>query len=55
MPSKKTKKKQCFVESKWVESNDGTFSLVFESKKPLATRDMNSAENHTNKVILILN
>lgn len=55
MPSKKTKKNQCFVEPKWVESNDGTFSLVIESKKPLATRGMGSAKKQTNKVILILN
>lgn len=54
MPSKKKIKRFKNVSNKpeWIESKDGTFTLIVETKKSIAAKNSNYFENNNNKVIL---
>lgn len=53
MPAKKKVKRLKNVSNKpeWIQSKDGTFTLIIETKKPIAAQNSNNFENNNNKVI----
>lgn len=44
MTKNKSKNRQCSNRSKWIESSDGTFSLVVELKKLIVSQETSNSE-----------
>lgn len=47
---KNSKSRQCLGSSKWIKSNDGTYSLIVDTKKSIVIQKPSNSEVNNNEV-----